>query len=178
MNTNRYNLGIDLEYGTPEYIEFWDECRIEGRRRGRRLEEYYTVRERNLGSEEGVLRLKEAYGLTEDSYRDPYISDCAFVTDDVDLASELIRVLGLDFVHDFKSGLFMFDLFGGHEIVMSCIAEASLNKGFKAYKDGGEAFLEKGLGCYMSSQYKTIWFGEDVALPQWAKPFKNQIKRF
>jgi len=173
---NLYNLGSKIEYGTPEYVEWREENRGD-RRRGRRFEEYFGVRDRDLGATKGRELLCEAYGIDLDSDHLPHVIEGAFVTDDHGLAGAMIRVIGLDFVYDFKSGLFMFDLFGGHEITMTYLMQAIKQEFIMDFKDGAEQYVTKGYGCFMSSQYPVIYLGEDVAIPQVIQPFKGMIRR-
>lgn len=173
--SNRYNLDAELTREQDE--DYWDKTSVNLRIGARRCREYWNVFDRNKGINFAKDKLNEAYKL--DEYALDFMDEdtWAFVTDDVDLASELIRVLELDFVHDFKTGLFFFDIFAFHEILMSYLYEGISGKSTGSFDDGAELYVHKGYGCYNSSQSRKIWLGEDVAAPTYLSQFKNKFMR-
>ena len=143
---------------------------------GRNFEDYFYVLDRNLNKDPDAVeaRLLAAYDLDDDVFIP--IKDSCFVTDDEDLFVEMYRHLKLDFVHDFKSGLFFMDMFGGHEVFMNYLYEGIHGKKKYDWDKGAELYVIEGLGFFKSSQSSRVWIGPDVPIPDFFRPWKQHVE--
>ncbi|QYW02191.1 hypothetical protein CPT_Sonora_090 [Stenotrophomonas phage Sonora] len=142
---------------------------------GRRADEYWAVRDRNLNTDEGRPALEQRI---LDAYKSDYgivVWPRWFVTDDSELFVEMFRHLSMDFVADFRSGLFFLDLYGTHSALMASLFDLT---GIKTFVDAAaEAYIEGGYGMFKSSQRPRVNIGEDVAVPDYFRPYKNFLER-
>lgn len=170
---NKYKIGEDLYHCGKHEAEDWERFK-KLPNPPLNVSSYWRVAHLNLNVDNEAVceRLREAHG--DDI---AYAPERAFVTDDVDIFNEIYRHLLIDFVCDFKSGLFFMDLYARHETLMGHIYESSSKKVFKSYDDAAEQYVIEGYGCFKSSQSSTIWLGEDVAIPSYLRPWKQNIKR-
>ena len=121
-------------------------------------------------------KLVEVYDFREEDMYWLDSNEDYFITDDTDLASELIRVLDLDFIHDFKTGAFIFDIYARHELILSYLYEGINRKFASDIDDTAEQYVLDGYGCYHSTQDDWIMLGEDVALPKYLSQFKSKVR--
>lgn len=174
---NKYRLGVRL---SPEE---WQRYRAEGydTEIGRHAEKYFIAWEqKNISRADAIARLEEAYGVDPEKKEFNFLkhfSRVGLITDDHDLAADMIRMVDVDFVHDFKTDLFFMDVFALHELIMGYIYEAVFNETSTDMGVLAEKYLDKGMGCFNSSQTDKIYFGEDVMVPSFYNQFKNRVRR-
>lgn len=173
---NRYKLDTKLTKEQEEH--FWSVSAENASIVARRAKEYWNVIDQNIGLKVAIERLNEAYADKFDEYGIDFIdgSEYAFVTDNHDLAADLIRILELDFIYDFKADVFIFDIWACHEAWLSYLYEAihgRVRDNDMRTRDVAELYVQKGYGIYQSSQSYRIMIGEEVAVP----PFLSQFKR-
>lgn len=176
---NPFKLGEAFGPDTDAATEYRLKRNDQGTRWPRRFEEYWNVIDKNLNTVSGAealeKRIFEAYGCDDHIYLDPRW----FVTDSVELFCEMYRLLRIDFVADFRTGLFFMDVFAGHEVLMTDLFELSKQKVPKACgADLAEAYVVTGLGMFRSSQSPVVRLGEDVAIPDYFRPWKHNVERW
>ncbi|USV40996.1 hypothetical protein [Xanthomonas phage BUDD] len=177
---NRYKLDVLLT--DEEEDKLWEMKKNNDPLYGRRISEYFHVVEHNRGMQFAIDRLNEAYAKNfVDEYGIDFLdgSEYAFVTENHDLASELIRILELDFIYDFKADVFIFDIWACHEAWLSYLYERfkGRQRGTLRAGDVAERYVREGYGIYQSSQSYRIMIGEDVSIPSFLSQFKNRFLR-
>lgn len=173
---NRYNLDVKLT--NEQFQELWEvrATSLSLKDLGRRVEEYWNIRDKSIPQDLVVKMLEAAYHIKD--FDPSFIPPCAFVTEDIDMATELIRILQMDFVHDFKSGLFFFDIFANHEILMGSIYQEVYPKTILlSFGDAADLYVESGMGCFKSSVNPVMWIGENVTIPSYLSQFKTKFER-
>lgn len=169
---NPFDLGYK-ESNSDKFSELVCEYQKEMKCLPINAEMYMSVLEQNMfknlnDSIRIKQRLVEAYGGSRLSW---FPSTC-FVTDNEVLFVEMYKHLKLDFVADFRSGLFFVDLYAAHETLMTSIEELSTPE-----ENFPGNYISRGLGFYKSSQSNSVFIGEDVSIPHYFLPFKNRIER-
>lgn len=102
------------------------------------------------------------------------LRNVGLITDDLRLARVMLD-RGVDFISDFRTGLFFFDLRGGHEIVMGALM--TLHTGHAPPAGRLHSYIDTGLGMFRSSQSPKTEIGHDTPLPAWAKLARLDIHR-
>lgn len=97
------------------------------------------------------------------------------VTQDLRLARKMLD-RRIDFLADFKSGLFFFDLRGGHELFMDILFLLHIGKHCMD-DQRHHSYVDQGLGIFRSSQSPKVEVGANTVLPGWAKLAKLNINR-
>ena len=97
------------------------------------------------------------------------------ITQDLGLARKMLD-RRIDFIADFKSGLFFFDLRGGHEMFMEALFELHTGKTAGETKHG-QSYIDAGLGIFKSSQSPYVEVGANTVLPGWAKLARLNLRR-
>lgn len=174
MSHNPYGLGAEVS------IDDATEWRLEQRRKGirwpHRIEEYWSVKDKNLSLDLPALerRIIDAYGDPEGFLA---LEPRWFATDDQALFMEMYRHLKMDFVADFRTGLFFMDVFAGHEVIMGQLFDLTGKPCPKSCGgDSAEAYVITGLGMFKSSQSPIVWIGPDVAIPDYFRGFKHNVQ--
>jgi hypothetical protein len=172
---NKYNLGVPLSQDQQDAV--WEARSDEGRL-GRRVEEYWSIRDRGLSQDTARELIRQAYNLAEGGAQFVHFREGSFITDVEDIACEMIRVLNMDFVHDFASGIYVFDNFAHHEITMSGIFEAVANDPYGgSFEENAEDYITNGYGCFRSGVRPSIYIGENVSIPTYLSQFKQKFQR-
>lgn len=176
---NRYNLDVELSKSQRDdfhRLRALDYKSSDWGILGRRAEEYWNIRDKSIPVSLVVKMIEAAYHIKD--FDPAFVPTCAFITEDIDMATEMIRVLQMDFVHDFKSGLFFFDMFAHHEILMGSLYQEVFPKENHLYfTDAADKYVEKGMGCFNSSVNPVLWIGENVAIPSYLSQFKTKFER-
>lgn len=178
---NPYNLG-EPDSKTEGLIWDYRGEQTVKKRLGRRFEEYFSLRDFDMNinnhsdSEPSPVeqKLLEIYGKPDESI---WVPDGAFVTTNTDIFLQMFEHLRMDFVADFKSGMFFLDLFGGHEHFMSQLYLLNGGQRRKEYEQEAEEYVKTGMGFFKSTQSKRVFIGEDVAIPDYFRPYKNTLER-
>lgn len=177
MSHNPFKLG-EIQPSEEEFSkEYRRRLESPGAASLRHFPDYWAVRDMNLVKDESALerRIVEAYGVPDVDSAYLILNENMFVTDRTDLFVEMYRHLRLDFVADFKSGLFFLDLYAQHETLMDQLFD--LTGKLRGSNNGAEAYVKEGLGMFLSSQSSRVFLGPDTPIPDYFRPYKNFVER-
>jgi len=174
---SKYCIGTE----EPDYDEL-SRYRLENQEScPRQIGDYWGVREYDLNRSQEDNdaidnRILTAYNSPKESV---YVDRKIFVTEDADLFCLLFDKVELDFVHDFKTGLFFIDMFAHHDLLMGQLYRLAKPRVYQNVPDEerGEQYVSEGLGMFMSSQSSTVFIGEDVAVPDFFRKWKHRLER-
>lgn len=98
------------------------------------------------------------------------------VTQDMALARKMLD-RRIDFLADFRSGLFFFDLRGGHELFMDVLFKLYMGKDALTPVGVSHSYVDEGLGIFRSTQSPRVEIGTNTPIPTWAKLAKLDFNR-
>lgn len=94
-----------------------------------------------------------------------------FSTDREEFLKALKADADLNFIHDIKSGIFLWDVYGWHTAFLNQLGEVLLNckpsKHGYAGETPGDKYISKGLGWFRSSCSYRVTISENIAAPRW-----------
>jgi hypothetical protein len=131
-----------------------------------------TYKDQHINYQDAEKILKRAYRFNP---YEPILKDEYFITQNGDVLKHVIDVAGVsevNFICDFKSGLYLIDLSCFHEEIMARIFAATKNINWKfQYSDN---YVERGLGVYKSSCSNVITISKNIAIPDCLKHIKQK----
>lgn len=166
-------VAIDPFTGLPEdQVEAW--MADDSGRRGYRSRVYWDIRQKSLTPPQAEALVKAAAGNGKENEDSMYIfkdfATVGFWTQDTKLAIEMLD-RGCDFLFDAKSGLWFFDLYGHHQIVMRSLVALYKNADFYEYdyNEAADMYVEECYGFFNSGAAgygpPTVRMGENYNLP-------------
>lgn len=169
MNLNPLRLDEQM---SPEDWRKMDALRDVYGELPRNIEEYWHAWHLSLDRDDVERRIQTAYGISDNDFT--FRLPKCFITDDVNVFTEFRRHLSVDFVHDFKTGLFFMDLYANHQVLMGQLYEMN-QKRLGSWKDAADEYVRTGMGVMKSSQSAIIFISPNIAIPDFLRPWKKDI---